>query len=50
MYYHITARKSILTCGQFLEHYTEQFEAIHAYGGLFTLVMHPEGAGGRRAF
>ena len=45
IYYHITARKSILTCRQVLEHYTEQFEAIYAYRGLFTLVMHPEESG-----
>ena len=45
IFYHITARKSILTCRQVLEHYMEEFEAIYAYGGIFTLVMHPEASG-----
>ena len=45
IHYHISARKTILPCSQVLEHYRDEFNAIHAYGGLFTLTMHPEATG-----
>ena len=44
-YYHISARKTILSCRQVLELYQEEFDGIHAYGGLFTLTMHPQASG-----
>ena len=44
-YYHISARKTILSCRQVLELYQEEFHGIHAYGGLFTLTMHPQASG-----
>lgn len=44
-YYHISARKTILSCRQVLELYQEEFRGIHAYGGLFTLTMHPQASG-----
>jgi peptidoglycan-N-acetylglucosamine deacetylase len=44
-YYHISARKTILSCKQVLELYQEEFRGIHAYGGLFTLTMHPQASG-----
>jgi peptidoglycan-N-acetylglucosamine deacetylase len=44
-YYHISARKTILSCRQVLELYKEELEGIHAYGGLFTLTMHPQASG-----
>lgn len=44
-FYHISARKTILSCRQVMELYQEEFDGIHAYGGLFTLTMHPEATG-----
>jgi peptidoglycan/xylan/chitin deacetylase (PgdA/CDA1 family) len=44
-YYHISARKTILSCRQALELYQEEFHGIRAYGGLFTLTMHPQASG-----
>jgi peptidoglycan-N-acetylglucosamine deacetylase len=44
-YYHISARKTILSCRQVLELYQEEFHGIRAYGGLFTLTMHPQASG-----
>jgi peptidoglycan/xylan/chitin deacetylase (PgdA/CDA1 family) len=44
-YYHISARKTILSCHQVLELYKEELDGIHAYGGLFTLTMHPQASG-----
>ncbi len=44
-YYHISARKTILSCRQVLELYKEELEGIHAYGGIFTLTMHPQASG-----
>ena len=44
-YYHISARKTILSCRQVLELYQEEFDGIRAYGGLFTLTMHPQASG-----
>jgi peptidoglycan/xylan/chitin deacetylase (PgdA/CDA1 family) len=44
-YYHVSARKTILSCRQGLELYQEEFRGIHAYGGLFTLTMHPQASG-----
>jgi peptidoglycan-N-acetylglucosamine deacetylase len=44
-YYHISARKTILSCKQVLDLYKEELEGIRAYGGLFTLTMHPQASG-----
>jgi peptidoglycan-N-acetylglucosamine deacetylase len=44
-YYHISARKTILSCRQVLELYKEELDGIHAYGGIFTLTMHPQASG-----
>jgi peptidoglycan-N-acetylglucosamine deacetylase len=44
-YYHVSARKTILSCRQALELYQEEFRGIYAYGGLFTLTMHPQASG-----
>jgi peptidoglycan/xylan/chitin deacetylase (PgdA/CDA1 family) len=44
-YYHISARKTILSCRQALELYQEEFHGIRVYGGLFTLTMHPQASG-----
>jgi peptidoglycan/xylan/chitin deacetylase (PgdA/CDA1 family) len=44
-YYHISARKTILSCRQVLELYKEELDGIRAYGGLFTLTMHPQASG-----
>jgi len=44
-YYHISARKTILSCKQVLELYKEELEGIRAYGGLLTLTMHPQASG-----
>lgn len=44
-FYHVSVRKTILTGKQVLEHYKEDFDGIRAYGGLFTLTMHPEATG-----
>ncbi|MBI3076249.1 MAG: polysaccharide deacetylase [Deltaproteobacteria bacterium] len=44
-FYHITARKPILSCEQVLQLYKEEFRGIYAYGGLFTLTMHPQASG-----
>jgi peptidoglycan-N-acetylglucosamine deacetylase len=44
-YYHISARKTILSCRQVLELYQEELDGIRAYGGLFTLTMHPQASG-----
>ena len=44
-YYHISARKTILSCRQVLELYMEELAGIRAYGGLFTLTMHPQASG-----
>ncbi len=44
-YYHVSARKTILSCRQVYELYQEELEGIHAYGGLFTLTMHPQASG-----
>jgi len=44
-YYHISARKTILSCRQVLELYKEELDGIHAYGGIFTLTIHPQASG-----
>jgi peptidoglycan-N-acetylglucosamine deacetylase len=44
-YYHISARKTILSCEQVFQLYKEEFDGIRAYGGLFTLTMHPQASG-----
>ncbi len=44
-YYHISARKTILSCEQVQKLYREEFDGIYAYGGLFTLTMHPQASG-----
>ncbi|HET7909813.1 MAG TPA: polysaccharide deacetylase [Nitrospira sp.] len=44
-YYHISARKTILSCKQVFDLYREELEGIRAYGGLFTLTMHPQASG-----
>jgi peptidoglycan-N-acetylglucosamine deacetylase len=44
-YYHISARKTILSCKQVLDLYKEELNGIRAYGGLFTLTMHPQASG-----
>jgi peptidoglycan/xylan/chitin deacetylase (PgdA/CDA1 family) len=44
-YYHISARKTILSCKQVLDLYKEELHGIRAYGGLFTLTMHPQASG-----
>ena len=44
-FYHISARTTIKSCRQVLEIYQEEFRGIHAYGGLFTLAMHPQASG-----
>lgn len=44
-YYHISARKTILSCRQVLEMYMEELAGIRAYGGIFTLTMHPQASG-----
>ena len=44
-YYHISARKTILSTKQVYELYKEELDGIHAYGGLFTLTMHPQASG-----
>jgi peptidoglycan/xylan/chitin deacetylase (PgdA/CDA1 family) len=44
-FYHITARKTMLSCRQVLELYQEEFAGIYAYGGLYTLTMHPQATG-----
>lgn len=44
-YYHVSARKTILSCRQVLELYKEELDGIRAYGGLFTLTMHPQASG-----
>lgn len=44
-YYHISARKTILSCEQVYQLYKEELDGIRAYGGLFTLTMHPQASG-----
>lgn len=44
-YYHISARKTILSCRQALELYMEELTGIRAYGGIFTLTLHPQASG-----
>lgn len=44
-YYHISARKTILSCDQVYQLYKEEIDGIRAYGGLFTLTMHPQASG-----
>jgi peptidoglycan-N-acetylglucosamine deacetylase len=44
-YYHISARKTILSCEQGYQLYKEELDGIHAYGGLFVLTMHPQASG-----
>jgi peptidoglycan-N-acetylglucosamine deacetylase len=44
-YYHISARKTILSCEQVFQLYKEELDGIRAYGGLFTLTMHPQASG-----
>ena len=40
-FYHISARKTMLSCRQVFDLYKEEFDGIRAYGGLFVLTMHP---------
>lgn len=39
--YHINRPKTPFSCRQALENYQEEFYGIYAYGGLFTMTMHP---------
>jgi peptidoglycan-N-acetylglucosamine deacetylase len=44
-FYHISARKTMLSCRQVFDLYKEEFDGIRAYGGLFVLTMHPQASG-----
>jgi len=43
--FHITIRTAMRRAADVLEIYKEEFRAVHASGGLFTLVMHPQLSG-----
>jgi peptidoglycan/xylan/chitin deacetylase (PgdA/CDA1 family) len=43
--FHITIRTAMRRAADVLEIYKEEFRAIHACGGLYTLVMHPQLSG-----
>jgi len=43
--FHITIRTAMRRAADVLEIYKEEFRAVHAAGGLFTLVMHPQLSG-----
>lgn len=43
--FHITIRTTMRRAADVLEIYKEEFRAVHACGGLFTLVMHPQLSG-----
>jgi len=43
--YHPTARTAIKSSEEVLRIYKEEFDGIHAYGGLFVLTMHPQASG-----
>jgi peptidoglycan/xylan/chitin deacetylase (PgdA/CDA1 family) len=43
--FHITARNAMRRAADVLEIYKEEFRAVHACGGLFTLTMHPQLSG-----
>jgi peptidoglycan/xylan/chitin deacetylase (PgdA/CDA1 family) len=43
--FHITARTTVRLAADVLEIYKEEFRALHACGGLFVLVMHPQLSG-----
>jgi peptidoglycan/xylan/chitin deacetylase (PgdA/CDA1 family) len=43
--FHITIRTAMRRAADVLEIYKEEFRAVHAVGGLFTLVMHPQLSG-----
>lgn len=43
--FHITIRTAMRRAADVLEIYKEEFKAVHACGGLFTLVMHPQLSG-----
>lgn len=43
--FHITIRTAMRRAADVLEIYKEEFRAIHASGGLFVLVMHPQLSG-----
>jgi peptidoglycan/xylan/chitin deacetylase (PgdA/CDA1 family) len=45
IFYHISARKTILSTDEVLKRYVEEFDAMHAYGGLFVLTLHPRESG-----
>jgi peptidoglycan/xylan/chitin deacetylase (PgdA/CDA1 family) len=43
--FHITIRTALRRAADVLEIYKEEFRAVHAAGGLFVLVMHPQLSG-----
>jgi peptidoglycan-N-acetylglucosamine deacetylase len=43
--FHITLRVALRSASDVLAIYKEEFRAIHACGGLFVLVMHPQLSG-----
>ena len=43
--FHITIRTAMRRAADVLEIYKEEFRAVHASGGLYTLVMHPQLSG-----
>ncbi|HET7910055.1 MAG TPA: polysaccharide deacetylase [Nitrospira sp.] len=43
--FHITIRTALRRAADVLEIYKEEFRAVYAVGGLFTLVMHPQLSG-----
>ena len=43
--FHITIRTAMRRAADVLEIYKEEFKAVHACGGLFVLVMHPQLSG-----
>jgi peptidoglycan/xylan/chitin deacetylase (PgdA/CDA1 family) len=45
IFYHISARKTILSTDEVFTRYKEEFDAMRAYGGLFTLTLHPRESG-----
>jgi hypothetical protein len=43
--FHISARVALRSAADVLAIYKEEFRAVHASGGLFVLVMHPQLSG-----
>lgn len=43
--YHTHMKVRIRSCEEVLQIYKEEFAGIYAYGGLFTLTMHPQASG-----